>query len=126
LIWSTPQISWLTSNFGARIDFPGAVEGPVLSFVSRVMPYHIPDKLTGTDKDNPEIDSGLPVSLYCGNRVVFDLHPANYAKLGQKVSPFGWAVGSILGCINGEKKPVGLESRRACRRSALHLDGRFG
>jgi hypothetical protein len=63
-------------------------EGPVSSFVLMVMSHHISENMTGTDKNNTEIDSRLLVSFCCENNVVPYLYPANYGTLWQKVAPF--------------------------------------
>jgi hypothetical protein len=64
-------------------------EGSVSSFVSTVLLHRMSENMTGTDQDDTEIDSRLPVSLCCENSAAPDLYPANYGKSWQQMSPFG-------------------------------------
>jgi hypothetical protein len=53
-------------------------KAPVSFLVLTVILYRIPENMTGTDKDNTEIDSRLLVSFYCENNVVPHLYISNY------------------------------------------------
>jgi hypothetical protein len=82
-------------------------EGRVWSLVLTVIPYRIPENMTGTDQDNTEIDSRLLVSFCCANSMIPYLYPANYGKCWRIVSPLSWVAVFILGNINGEKNLLG-------------------
>jgi hypothetical protein len=64
-------------------------DGLVSSLGLTVILYCVPENMTGTDKDDTEIDSQLQAAFCCENSVDPDLCPANHAKLWQKASPFG-------------------------------------